>query len=92
MTVSVDIETARHANALLIPSGAVVDAAGARPWVLAVDGHHAVKRPVKLGLKGEGRVEVVDGVAPGDRLVASAGAGIVPGQRVRAALASRNDS
>jgi HlyD family secretion protein len=46
--------------------------------------HDAVRRPVKLGLRGEGRVEIVDGLNAGDRVIAAAGAGIVPGQRVRA--------
>ena len=84
MTASVDIEVGRHNNALVIPSGAVFDAAGAQPWVLAIAGRHAVKRPIRLGFKGEGRVEVLDGLAAGDQVVAAAGAGILPGQRVRA--------
>ncbi len=92
MTASVDIEVGQHRNVVNIPSGAVFDAAGPQPWVLAIEGHHAVKRPVKLGLKGEGRVEVVAGLAAGDNLVAAAGAGILPGKRVRAATAARSGS
>ncbi len=92
MTASVDIEVGRHDNVLVIPSGAVYDAAGAKPWVLAVEGRHSVKRPVKLGFKGEGRVEVVDGLAAGDRVVAAAGAGVVPGQRVREGAAKDSGS
>jgi HlyD family secretion protein len=83
MTVSVDIEVARRADALSVPSEAVRDATGAHPWVLAVNGLHAVRRPVTLGLRGEGRIEVLSGVAPGDRLVPAA-APVLPGQRVRA--------
>ena len=90
MTASVDIEVGRRANALSIPSGAVFDAAGAQPWVLLVNHHVAVRRPVKLGLKGEGRVEVVEGLAAGDLVVAAAGSGVTPGQRVRAASASHS--
>ena len=85
MTASVDIEVARHDNVLVIPSGAVFDAAGSKPWVLAIAGRHAVKRPVKLGLKGDGSVEVVDGLGGGERVVAAAGAGVTPGERVRVA-------
>jgi HlyD family secretion protein len=85
MTASVDIEVARHDNVLVIPSGAVFDAAGTKPWVLAIAGRHAVKRPVKLGLRGDGSVEVVDGLGAGERVVAAAGAGVTPGERVRAA-------
>jgi HlyD family secretion protein len=84
MTASVDIEVGRRANALTIPSGAVFDAAGREPWVLAVDGQRATRRPVKLGLKGEGRVEVLEGLVEGEHVVAAAGAGVLPGQRVRA--------
>lgn len=92
MTASVDIEVGRHNNVLVIPSGAVFDAAGAQPWVLAIEGHRAVKRPVKLGFKGEGRVEVVDGLAAGDTVVAAAGTGVAPGQRVREGAAAGHGS
>ena len=44
MTVSVDIDVARRADALTIPAGGIFDAASARPWVLAVEGGHAVRR------------------------------------------------
>jgi HlyD family secretion protein len=90
MTVSIDVEVARRVNTLTIPSATVFDAASAKPWVLVVEGHRAVRRSVKLGLKGEGRVEVLEGLAPGDRLVAAAGAGIAPGQRVRVIAAAPN--
>ncbi len=84
MTVSVDIEVGRRTDAVVVPSAAVFDAAGAQPWVLAIEGRRAVRRPVTLGLKGDGRDEVTAGVAPGDRLVADSSAGIRAGQRVRA--------
>ena len=82
MTVSVDIEVARRLNVIVAPSDCVFDAIGPQPWVLAVMNHRATKKPVTLGLKGEGRVEIRDGVAEGDRLVPVA-AGMSPGQRVR---------
>jgi HlyD family secretion protein len=82
MTVSVDIEVARGADKLVAPADTVFDAAGAHPWVLAVAGHRATKKAVTLGLKGEGQVEIREGVVPGDRLIAAA-AGVAPGQRVR---------
>ena len=50
----------------------------------AVDGRRAARRPVKLGLKGDGRVEVIEGVAPDDALVSAANGAIKAGQRVRA--------
>jgi HlyD family secretion protein len=84
MTVSVDIEVAQRKDALLVSADAVRDAAGAQPWVLRVTDGRATRQPVRLGLKGQGKVEIVEGLAAGDRLVPAA-AEILPGQRVRVA-------
>jgi len=84
MTVSVDIEVARRTGTVVVPADTVRDAGGAQPWVLAVDGGRATRRAVKLGLKGDGRVEVLEGVAPGDRLISAAQLTVKSGQRVRA--------
>ncbi len=88
MTVSVDIEIARSAGAVVVPADAVREANSAQPWVLAVDGRRAVRRAVKLGLKGDGSVEILEGVAPGDLLVSAANAAIRNGQHVRAVAAA----
>ena len=90
MTVSVDIEVARRANTIVVPTEAVHDAAGAHPWVLAIEGGHATRRPVKLGLKGDGRIEVLEGLTAGERVVSGPGIAISPGERVRAVAAVRN--
>jgi len=83
MTVSVDIEVARRARALVIPSDAVRDVAGPAPWVLAVRDGRTVRQPIGLGLVGDGRVEVLSGLAEGDAVVPAANTGIAAGQRVR---------
>jgi HlyD family secretion protein len=88
MTVSVDVEVARRNGTVVVPADAVHDANGAEPWVLAVEGWRAQRRPVKLGLKGDGRVEVVEGVSPGDRLISAAQPMVKSGQRVRAVPAA----
>lgn len=88
MTVSIDIEVARRAGAVTIPSDTVFEMASERPWVLVADGGRAVKRTVRLGLRGEGRVEVLEGVAPGELPIPTA-AGIRAGQRVRPVAADR---
>ncbi len=90
MTVSVDIEVARRAQTIAVPSETVNDAGTEAPWVMAVDGHRAIRRPVKLGLRGEGYVEVLEGVAPGDIVLATAGTAISAGQRVRPVPAARS--
>ena len=89
MTVSVDIEVARSRDTVVAPADAVRDANGDQPWVLAVNGWRAERRPVKLGLKGDGRIEVLDGVAPGDRLILATEQTVRAGQRVRAVAADR---
>lgn len=85
MTVSVDIEVAQRREAVIVPADAVRDATGAQPWVLALNGHRAVRRQVKLGLRGDSRIEILAGVAPGDMLIPASNALVKPGERVRAA-------
>jgi len=83
MTVSVDIEVGRKEAAVVVPADCVHDAAGAQPWVLVQSGWRALRRDVKLGLRGENRIEVLAGVAPGDRLVPTTYTLVQPGDRVR---------
>jgi HlyD family secretion protein len=64
MTVSVEIEVARKADALTLPSEVVRDLATDEPWVMVVDGKHAQRLPVKLGMKGDTVVEVLSGLEP----------------------------
>lgn len=88
MTVSVDIEVARRAQAVLAPAGAVREADGAAPWVLKLDGHHVRRQAVQLGLRSNGWVEVLQGLQAGDQLVPATVATVVDGQRIRARAAS----
>ena len=86
MTVSVDIETARRTGAVVIPTNTVEDVATDKPWVLVVRGKHAVKQFVKLGLRGDTRVEVLAGVTAGEGVVPVSKTGVKAGQRVRATV------
>ena len=83
MTVSVDIEVARRAATVVMPAEALRDAGSATPWALAVRDGHAVRVPVAAGLRGDGRIEVLDGLKPGDQLISPANGLIQAGQRVR---------
>jgi HlyD family secretion protein len=85
MTVSVDIEVERSAAALTLPADSVRDLAGATPWVLVVRNGRAHRQPVKLGLRGDTIVQVVEGVAEGERVVPAANARVKPDQAVRIA-------
>jgi len=56
-------------QALVVPESAIVDDGG-RPVVFAQkEGESFQRRPVKLGLKQSGRVEIVEGLKPGERIV-----------------------
>jgi HlyD family secretion protein len=88
MTVSVDIEVARRTQALLVPSDAVRDADSSSPWVLVVEDGRARRRPVVLGLRGNGVAEALQGLQPGDAVVPVTAATVADGTRVRATAAS----
>ncbi|HUN68402.1 MAG TPA: efflux RND transporter periplasmic adaptor subunit [Burkholderiales bacterium] len=83
MTVSADIEVDRSPNALALPADAVHDATGPAPWVLKVDGGRAVRQKVKLGLRGDGMVEIREGLEAGDYAVPAANSRVKAGQRLR---------
>lgn len=84
MTVSVEIEVGRQAAALAVPLEAVHESESDHPWVWRLGAASRLERvPVTLGLRSGAWVQLVQGVAAGDRVVASAGAGLSEGQRVR---------
>jgi HlyD family secretion protein len=84
MTVSVDIEVARHAGALALPADAVHDAASDHPWVWRVVAGRARRQAVRTGIRGDTSVEIVQGLQAGDAVVGGAAAKLVDGQRVSA--------
>ncbi len=83
MTVSVDIETARRTATVVIATSTLEDAASDKPWVLVVRDKHAVKQFVTLGLLGDTRVEVLQGIASGEGVIPKSKLGVKAGQRVR---------
>ena len=84
MTVSVDIETAFRARALVIPTAAVHDLSSKAPWVMVVRKKRAVHQTVTLGLRGDEQTEVLSGLTAGEPILLAALASIKVGQRVRA--------
>ena len=76
------VDTA-HAHGLSLPSSAVVfDAEGA--FVQVVRDGHVARRNIETGLICDGRVEVRQGLAAGDMVVAKAGTFLRDGDAVRA--------
>ena len=81
MTVSIEVEVAERADAIVVPLSAVHDAAGASPWVLVVVDGRAERQPVRLGARTAAEVEIATGVAAGGQVIV--GGDAQPGQRVR---------
>jgi RND family efflux transporter MFP subunit len=79
MSAEVNVVTARHENAVLVPAGAV---ASGRLYV--VDGGRARARAVRTGLKDTRSVEIVSGVEAGERVVVVGPKSLGDGTRVSA--------
>ena len=82
MTLSLEVETARRAAALVLPVAALrrEESATADVVLIERDGR-AVERKVRLGLRTLDMAEVLEGLAAGDTVLL--GATAQPGQRVR---------
>lgn len=83
MTVSVDLTVGAVKQALVVPSEAVRGVATASPWVFAVEDGRLVRHDIKLGVRGEGSMEIASGLADGAEVVIAEGQVLTPGQRVR---------
>ncbi len=86
MTVSIDIAVADRERALVVPVGAVHDAASSAPWVLVLRGGRAERQDVKLGARSATEAEIRDGLEPASVVVIS---NVAPGTRVRPREGSR---
>ena len=84
MTVSVDIEVARSANALILPGRSIHDALLPAPWAMVIRNGRAMKQRVRPGLQGATQTEILEGLAAGEAVISSASS-VVAGDRVRAA-------
>lgn len=74
------------APALLIPNGAFyTDSGGNFVFVVAKNGKSAEKRPVRLGRRNPETIEVIGGLAPGDRVITSAYTGFADKDRLKLA-------
>jgi RND family efflux transporter MFP subunit len=78
MSVEANIVTREKPNALLIPADALQGTA-----VFVLDGDHAKRREVKIGIRGTRTVEVLSGIAEGERVASPAATDLKDGARVR---------
>lgn len=77
------IETARKANAVLLPSNALLVDKG-RIGILVDDHGRAAWRSVKIGLRGKDKVEIVEGLEPGETVITVPGSKEIPvGRKVK---------
>lgn len=88
MTVSIDLLVAAKQKALVLPSETLHSGALDQPWVFVVQQGHIARKDLKLGLRGEGSVEIASGIDETADVVLSDGQPLVVGERVRA---SRED-
>ncbi|HLB37522.1 MAG TPA: efflux RND transporter periplasmic adaptor subunit [Gemmatimonadales bacterium] len=77
--VTARVEVGRRASALLVPRAAVREGIA---WMVGTDGC-AHRREVTLGLAGDGVVEVLSGLAPGERVVVAGASLLSDGARIR---------
>lgn len=90
MTVSAEILSAQKKGALTVSSASVRDAGSATPWVLLATQGRAARQNIKLGLRGEGVVEIAGGVSEGDAVIPSRSP-VLAGDRLRAETAPQPD-
>ncbi len=76
----------RRANALLIPSGALLDE-DEQATVYVVDGAEVTRRIVKTGVEADDRVEILDGLDDEDIIVVNGHSGLRDGSKVLASSA-----
>ena len=72
-------EVQSHENAMVVPQQAVLE----NSYVFVVEGGKAVKKTVSLGLQNTTMIEVLDGLAVGDQVVAEGNFGLEDGAVVQ---------
>jgi HlyD family secretion protein len=68
----IKLELGRAATALMLPNGPFYQETGGN-WIFVVapDGRYATRRTVRLGRRNPEHVEVLDGLAPGEKVIVS---------------------
>jgi RND family efflux transporter MFP subunit len=82
--VQVEIDADEHAGVVLVPASAIVREADATA-VYLVEGSKAIRHDVSIGASDGAHVEIRQGVKPGDRVIASAQAGLPDGAAISVA-------
>lgn len=81
MTVAIDLTGPVLKQALIIPADTIRQLQSDAPYVLPERAGIATRAPLRTGLQMQGRVQILDGLAPGDRVILSRD--VETGARVR---------
>ncbi len=91
MFADVEFTTGSDVPVIAVPDGAVIDT-GTRQVVIVDKGDGRFEpRPVKVGVRGDGYTEIMDGISEGDRIVVSANFLIDAESNLKAALRAFTD-
>ena len=71
MTVAIDLTGPVLKQALIIPADTIRQLQSDAPYVLLERAGIATRAPLRTGLQMQGRVQILDGLAPGDRVILS---------------------
>jgi RND family efflux transporter MFP subunit len=82
MYARVTVTTDERKDALIVPSNAVVDYTGRRGVFVASGDSTVSFRAVRIGIEESEQIEILDGVAEGDRVVTIGAGGLRDGDRV----------
>ena len=82
MYARVTVTTDERKDAIVVPANAVVDYTGRRGVFVASGDSTVTFRPVRIGIEESSQIEILDGIAEGDRVVTIGAAGLRDGDRV----------
>ena len=82
MYARVSITTEERQEALVVPSEAVIDLGGRRGVFVAADDNTVMYRPVTVGIEEQVQIEILTGLAEGDRVVTTGARAVRDGDQV----------
>jgi multidrug efflux pump subunit AcrA (membrane-fusion protein) len=82
MYARVSITTEDRKEALVVPSDAVIDLGGRRGVFVAADDDTVRFRPVTVGIEEQAQIEILSGLAEGERVVTTGARALRDGDRV----------
>ena len=82
MYARVQVVTDQKREALVVPANALVDIGGRRGVFIALENSTVTYRPVNTGIEEEAQIEILQGLAEGDRVVTTGAGALREGDRV----------